>query len=239
MQPATSRVGKKMNTWLFITLPLLALFYPSWRKRHLIKRWRRTLKLDHHALNFERLFTDVNGFALSKEARLSGDAMEYTYGEIDFISFIALLSRVKPDPNTVFYDVGSGVGKAVFACAMVFDVRKSCGIELFRNLHETALKKQSQLATHSFYKQKANTICFINDDFLNTDMRDATLIFINATAFFGETWVTLNQQLDNLNTGTRVITASKKLLSPSFIILETIPVQMSWGVVLTYIQQRR
>ena len=68
-------------------------------------------------------------------ARQKQDAIEYVYGEIEFLPFIALLSLDKPDSKTVFYDLGSGIGKAVLACAMVYPVHKSVGVELLPELY--------------------------------------------------------------------------------------------------------
>ena len=164
--------------------------------------------------------------------------MEYTYGEIDFISFIALLSLTNPDPRTVFYDLGSGTGKAVIACAMVFNV-KSYGIEIFPQLHHAAQKQQQRLQETADYSFNANNIHFINMDFLDADLHNSTLIFINATALFGETWAALNQRLKHVKKNTTIITTSKRLLSDDFVIRKITPVQMSWGIVNAYIQQRR
>ena len=204
----------------------------------MIKRWYNALSLKKHEESFQRLFASLDGFALSRQARIAHDAMEYTYGEIDFISFIGLLSLTHPTTDTVFYDLGSGTGKAVFATAMVFNVHKSCGIELFHTLHEAAIKQQQQLQQCLDYQDTAGSIHFINADFLHVDFSDATLIFINATALFGDTWIALNQRLNQTKSGTMIITTSKKLLSDHFAVKKITPVQMSWGRVNAYVQQR-
>ena len=223
---------------LLTTIPLFAWLIPYLQKRMVIKHWYNSHAINKHQNNYQKLFRDINGFALSRQARATGDAIEYTYGEIDFVPFIALLSLVKPHINTVFYDLGSGTGKAVLACAMVFNVKKSCGIELFNALHQTALKQQQHLQQLPDYDIPANTIQFLNADFLDVDFSEATLIFMNATAFFGETWITNQQCLLKLNPGTIVITTSKKLSLDIFRIIKTTTVQMSWGPVRAYVQQR-
>lgn len=224
---------------LILLLAVCAISYPRWKRKATITRWRKSLDLDTHYRNYQQLFKDVDGFALSRQARAGHDAMEYTYGEIDFISFIALLSLAKPDNNTIFCDLGSGTGKAVLACAMVFNIKKSYGIELFSTLHHAAIKQQKRLQRLSdHYSEKATRIHFIHADFLHADFSDATLIIINATAFFGETWITLNQRLKKLKPGTIIITTSKKLSTDVFILKKITTVQMSWGLVNAYIQQR-
>ena len=222
---------------IFLTL-VLAKAYAYWRRRTTIKRWYKSLSINKHLVYFQHLFSDIDGFLLSRQSRALNNAIEYTYGEIDFISFTALLSMAKPDCNTVFYDLGSGTGKAVLACAMVFNVKKSCGIELFNLLHQTALKQQHRLQKLPDYVDKTNVLYFINADFLHVDLSDATLIFINATAFFGETWVAVNQHLKQMPTGTIIITTSKRLFADAFSVIKVTSVQMSWGIVYAYIQQR-
>jgi hypothetical protein len=229
-----------INLWILLSLfiALFALFYPQWRRKTITKRWHKALNLDQHHPVYEQLYKDTNGFILSREARAEHDAIEYTYGEIDFIPFIALLSLTKPDEQTVFYDLGSGAGKAVLACAMVFNVQKSCGIEIFTQLHHAALTQKQRLLDIPNYKMKAAHIDFINMDFLQADISDATLIFINATALFGETWLALNEYLLQVKPHTTIITTSKKLSSDAFVVRKTTTVQMSWGLVDAYIQHR-
>lgn len=230
-----------INIYIALCMFLLALFallFPVWRRRMKIKRWRKTFDLDKHLVAFQQLFTTVDGFNLSRAARTGGDRIEYTYGEIDFSSFIALIALTKPDINTVFYDFGSGVGKAVFACAMVFNIRKSYGIELLTALHDTAIKQQLRLKKIPGYSKKAKTIQFINDNFLQTDISNATLIFINATAFFGETWDALKTHLNHVKIGTIIITTSKKLPSEQFVVTYTTIILMSWGPVKAYISKK-
>ncbi|PJD94082.1 MAG: hypothetical protein CK424_00555 [Legionella sp.] len=170
-------------------------------------------------------------------ARTNADAFEYVYGEIDNTSLIALMSLINPNSSTIFYDLGSGVGKAVLMCAMVFDLKKACGIELFPLLHDAAQQQLTALSTDQAYHHTAKKIEFICASFLDIDFSDATLIFISATGLFGDTWVALNQRLEQLPNAPIIITTTKKLLSSKFTIHRITRVQMSWGIVDAYIQQ--
>lgn len=226
---------------IFVVISLasiLAFYVFSLRKKNKVKRWYKILQLKKHEACFKQIYCGVNGFTLSQTARQHQDAIEYLYGEIDFVSFIALLSLANPKKDTVFYDLGSGTGKAVLACAMVFDVQKSIGIELFTLLHKTAVKQCKRLQSLPEYARQAEKIFFINNNFLHEDFADATLIFINAVAFIGETWVMLNQRLARIACPT-VITIGKKLLTDAFVMTKTTTVTMSWGLVTAYIQQRK
>lgn len=213
-------------------------WFKTWRNTRRIACWKRHLNLKAHQIMFERLFKQCDGFALSHAARVRHDAPEYVYGEIDFLAFIALLSLAKPGPDSVFYDLGSGIGKAVIACAMVFDIKKSVGIELFQTLHEGACAQQQRLKKQPDYHHAANKVSFIQQDFLSTDVLDATLIFINATGLIGPTWDKLNQKLATCLPATTIITTTKPLSTPSFHITHQTQVQMSWGVVSAYVHQQ-
>jgi hypothetical protein len=228
------------SSWivLFLLLALFIAWYSKHRRQTQINQWMDALHLNKHALIYHRLYKPIDGFSLSLQARLGLDAFEYVYGEIDFMTFIALLSLAKPNQDTVFYDLGSGVGKAVIACAMVFNVKKSCGIELFQTLHQCAETQHQKLSKLPTYQKKSDAIHWIHGDFLTMDFSDATLIFINATGFFGEHWEQLNARLTGALSCQTVITTSKKLRSHAFTLTRTTSVRMSWGIVTAYIHHR-
>ena len=221
--------------FLFI---LIALFCPHWWRKIVIKRWRNRLALDKHQSVFSQLYANVDGFALSREARSAHDAIEYIYGERDFASFSALLSLVKPNSKTVFYDLGSGTGKAVLACAMVYNVQKSHGVELFGALHQAACHQLQALRSLPDYEPSCKSIHFIHGNFLHADFKNATLVYINATGFFGTNWIVISERLAQTASCTSVITISKPLKSHAFTVIKITRVQMSWGIVNAYIQQR-
>lgn len=224
--------------FLAVSILLFLLIWPYWRRAYRLKLWKHTYNLQYHYPIFQKIVQPFDGFSLSRIARLQHDAMEYTYGEIEFTSFIALIAMTFPSPTTRFYDLGSGSGKAILAAAMVFDMQYYCGIELFNGLHDAALAQKKLLEQQSEYKKRAEKIHFINNNFLNVDLHQATLIFINATALIGPTWDLLNQKLSNeSNECMIIITTSKALKIPSFIITKTTKVIMSWGIVQAYIHR--
>jgi len=210
------------------------MFYKKWLTNRLIKRWRNNLSIQQHQKVFHSIFDPIDGFTLSRQARTQTDAMEYVYGEIDFESFIAILSLANPNANTVFYDLGSGTGTASIACSMVFNVQKSIGIEKFEGLHNSANQQKAELKKIPGYALSANKIYFIHDDFLTANIDPATLIFINATGLFGETWDQLNQRLDQLPKRPIIITTSKPLSAMNYTLTHTTQAKMSWGIVDIY-----
>lgn len=218
-----------------LIIGLLWSLYPAYRHIRIVL-WKRAFSLKQHQRIFDTCYEAINGFFLSQQARRTGDAMEYLYGEIDFVAFTALLALTKPNAHSVFYDLGSGVGKAVVTCAMVFEVHKSIGIELFAPLHQAAISVKNALAALPEYHEKAHNIHLIHANFLTIDLHEATHLFINATAFFGETWQALNKQLETQAQQATIITTSKPLCSKKFKILKKTTVLMSWGAVTAFIQ---
>jgi hypothetical protein len=223
--------------FVLLLIAVVKLFF-NLRTQWRVASWRRALGIGQHEKVFNDLYQSIDGFSLSREARVNHDALEYVYGEIEFEPFIALLALCKPHVNTVFYDLGSGAGKAVLACAMVFNVKKCCGIELFSSLHQCAQQQKNRLFLLPDYQPRTKHIVFKQGDFLDSLFPDATLIFINATAFFSDHWENISKHLEQVSPGTQVISTSKPLISSLFITEKTSRVLMSWGVVTAYIQLR-
>lgn len=225
---------------VMLSLVIVTVSVLQWRRNNQVRRWRKCLLLDKHQKAFTRLYAPINAFELSQQSRSERDAIEYIYGEANFESFIAVIALCHPNQDTVFYDLGSGVGKLVVACAMVFNLKKSCGIERFTLLHQCAIERQRQLAKEPAYHVQAPKIDFISGDFLAQSLGDATLIFINATAFFAEYWVSISRYIAaEVRSGTIVISTSKRLKSEAFLSLKDTQMAMSWGVVSAFIQQKK
>lgn len=227
-----------MAILLLVPIGLFILLWPAWRRQKRIQYWRRQLALDQHHSHFQDLYREVDGFQLSKSARVKQDSMAYVYGEIEFESFIALLSLCQPGPETIFYDLGSGAGKALLACAMVYPIKKCIGIELFPELHQTAVQQSLRLKDLPDYANKASPIEFRQGNFLDEVFSDGSIIFINATAFFGDHWQAISHHLEQVQPGTLVISTSKCLQSTGFLTQKVTSVKMSWGIVDAYIQSR-
>lgn len=208
---------------------LVKYFYQKIR----IYFWQRNLK--KHAQAFQELFQQTNGFLLSRLGRRAHDTIDLVYGEIEFVPFIALLSMIKMDQDTVFYDLGSGTGKAVIATAMLYPIKKSIGVEILKDLHLAACSKKKQLAKHRDYYLQANKIVLVHGDFLEVDLNEATAIFINSSSLFNPTWSAICAKIDTLPHLQTVITTSKPLTSNKFLAIKTTTIPMSWGVVKAYI----
>ena len=184
-------------------------------------RWQKHYHIQQNLQTINRLYANVNGFTISKTARLE-DSLALTYGEIDLVSFLALLSLTSPNPNWHFYELGCGLGKTVMAASLCYQFKKSVGIECLKPLVEVANQRNI-----------LPNIEFISADLQHLSYHDANLIFINIASFVPEVWQNLSQKLGRYP-DVLIITCAKPL-AQSTIIRQTV-VECSWGIIPAYIQ---
>ena len=192
-------------------------------------------------LRFDAITADMpttRGSAVAKQDRnqLGVSDASFIYGEISFQSFAEVFELVKSrhgglPANGVFYDLGSGTGKAVVAAALLHEFEYCRGIELLEGLFQASLELKTA------YEQEGGgpRVEFIHGDLLTYDWSDASCLFVNSTCFseqlmrhIAHAWV---------HPGTIAITSSKNLKSPQWRVLEVIHRPMSWGGATLYVQQ--
>jgi SAM-dependent methyltransferase len=162
---------------------------------------------------------------------------EFIYGEINFLSFYTILERTSPSPEDVFYDLGSGSGKAVLSAILFFNVKKSIGIELLPPLYEKSnaqLEKATQRFQHhdieKEYLPQMGRIQFINASFLHYDFSDADIIYVAATCLTDATWNELISKMACLKPGSRIIVTTRMIHHEQFESIYQGIELMSWGL---------
>jgi SAM-dependent methyltransferase len=159
------------------------------------------------------------------------------------LSFAHMLAITKPVAGEIFYDLGCGSGKAVFTAAMLYDFGKCYGVELLESMYklccEQKVKFAQLLRQLNLDPTQADRIRFIHQNLLQVDFRDGDVVFINATAFFGELWDAIVNKLYQLKPGARIILTSRKLPLKDFILLSDKRQLMSWGMNSVFIYQRK
>lgn len=207
---------------LVASYQLLKPYYVTWQRQH---RYDRIIhKIDH-------LYKHHNAFAIAKQASDGLNDSSYIYGEVTTSTLLDLLAILKPNANDIFYDLGSGVGKTLFAVKWRYPQISVNGIEKLPALHAIA----EQIA----HKHTLHPITPICADFLEWDFSDATIVFINATAYSGPLWNALLKKLWELKPHTKIIVTSKSLPEKGFIERYAGMEQMSWGLCSTYIYEKR
>jgi SAM-dependent methyltransferase len=162
---------------------------------------------------------------------------EFVYGEIDLLSFYTILERASPSTQDVFYDLGSGSGKAVLSALLFFNVYKSIGIELLPPLYEQsntqrdkAIQQFQQHDDENEYIPQMKRIQFINDSFLHYDFGDADIIYVAATCLSDATWNELISKMASLKPGSRIIVATRMIDHELFESIYQGIELMSWGL---------
>jgi len=105
-----------------------------------------------------------------------------TYGEVTQISTNGIVDEFKDyfNENTVFYDLGCGIGKMVAHIGLQYNPKKSCGVELSKERFEGANHIKET------YCKDMDNISFINESFFNYDVSDATVVYCDNTMYDAE-----------------------------------------------------
>mmetsp|Transcript_22134 Transcript_22134/g.43586 ORF Transcript_22134/g.43586 Transcript_22134/m.43586 type:complete len:335 (+) Transcript_22134:86-1090(+) len=164
------------------------------------------------------------------------------YGEVEFQSFAKVLRKIGAPAGQVFYDLGSGTGKAVFVARFLHDFGKCGGIEVLQGLHGAALEVKRRYESGPY----ADNLTVGNDDdidlregsILEEDWSDGDVVFANSTCFDDNLMEAMARQASKLKPGAFFVTFTKGLNSPSFEVMERKRYKMSWGPATVYIQRR-
>lgn len=196
------------------------------KQRRAIWRFQKRISLKTNLAYFNALYQGVDGYACAQSLNLNRQHAEaIVYGDIDFYSFAAALSQISPSPDDIFIDLGSGVGKACMTAALAYGIHHCRGIEIEAKLHELALVAHAKAG--SSLQQKLHFVC---DDYFKAAFSDATIVYVNATALFGEQWDKLQACLmAQLNVGTNILITSKKLNAKYFRFISQHSILMDYG----------
>ncbi|HAT7073064.1 TPA: hypothetical protein JAN90_09905 [Legionella pneumophila] len=230
--------------FLLVILKLLLtnILVPHFKKKELKKKLSQNTdwsRIEKRIGILETLYKKAHAKSSSIKYRLLHliQDKEFIYGEIDFLSFYTILEQATPSTQDIFYDLGSGSGKAVLSTMLFFNVNKSIGIELLPPLYEqsnTLLKKATQqfqqLDVEKEYLPQMERIQFINDSFLHYDFGDASIIYVAATCLTDATWDELISKMARLKSGSRIIVATRIINHEQFEPIYQGVELMSWGL---------
>lgn len=249
-------------TFIGFILLLSFIIWAPWLWRHYIQpiSEKRALRLtfSNHpkkewytltARLLNKLYFLSRAYSVSRHERKRlhiGDT-QFTYGEIDCLSFIKIIELTAPQPNETFYDLGCGAGKAVLTAALTFELSSVIGIELLPGLCELARQKIKQAqtlipafapGTSDIYLNRLKKIDIRQEDFLTCDLSSCDVLFINATCLSKTTWQKMELKLCALKQGARIIVTSYTLQGDDFLLVYQGKELMSWGINTVHIYRK-
>jgi predicted RNA methylase len=174
------------------------------------------IRMNSFKLEFDAIYDNINiiSYLEKNEQNTAGNLL---YGEIEFEPFTIILETIKlnfPEllnEDGIFFDIGSGSGKAVLAAALFYSWKKCIGIEINLPLVECATIALNNFKTIPiFVNSIARTdIVFENTDAFDTyDYGEANLIFVNSTALNDEYMKKLSLKLSNVKNNSILITTT-------------------------------
>ena len=190
--------------------------------------------------------------AVSKKQRNDENLKKGTlvYGEIHFKTYALTFEKIKrlynglQSPGGIYYDIGSGSGKPVFASVLLHEFSSAIGIEILSGLHKVSLEmlekwQESKESLDVSERTKETTINFVRGDITKYDWSDGDVCFANSTCFSSELMAQLAETAKRMKPGSFFITFTRRLPSPYFDVLEYERHLMSWGEATVFIHRRK
>lgn len=151
-----------------------------------------------------------------------------TYGETTWFGISRALKYVQATADDVFYDLGCGTGRNVFFAHQQYGM-KAVGIDLLSSFVEYGQKVADS--------QDLSNVEFRQQNIFETSLREATIVYVTANCFDGETMPLLVKRFEELPVGARVISSHRSIPSPRLEVLGQQRVPYSWGVDWMYWHQ--
>lgn len=145
------------------------------------------------------------------------DGSAKIYGEIPPDSITQLIDELHLGPDSVFYDLGSGIGRMVLQVHLTTAAKKACGIEIAEERHNIAQKALKNLEKTGLTTllpdveapQNKREVLFEAQNFTEMDISDATSIYMASLFFPKEVMWQLAHKLSALKDGTRILSLVK------------------------------
>jgi len=208
-------------------------------------------ELQNNYRQFKRLFQGTDGARTSQSERKRCDlnnCKSFTYGEISFVTFSNLLDICRPQKGEIFFDLGSGAGKGVFAANYIGQFSKCIGIEFLGGLFKSATETLDKYKADStlwkspeMFDKGAEPISFVNADMTEYDWwSTADIVFTSSICFEDSLFIPLTNRFERMKPGARVITLKMPNFSTDcFDTIERGWFKFSWGRCTTYILKHK
>ncbi len=178
----------------------------------------------------DELYKDINAIISPEERQMilqkGGNPV---YGEIKYESLQTIFNDLNINQNDIFYNLGSAIGKPLVQAYLNFPFKKVAGIELSKTRFQNSMKVKEELEKRNLI-DVSRKFELINQDFTESNIDDATVIYTNSACFPDELMKKITQNCSKLKTDLKVITL--KILSDyqnyGFILEKEYSLPMSW-----------
>ncbi len=119
------------------------------------------------------------------------------YGELTPRGVQRMLKFLKLTEKDVFYDLGSGVGKAVLQVAMTVPIKKCVGIEIVQSRFEASQQAKREAKAQGLLL--AGQTAFRHESFFDSDLKGATVIYVASTCFNDRMMQLMANKVSNLS----------------------------------------
>ena len=181
------------------------------------------------------------------------------YGEVDPVEFGMTIHRIRgiyahsaaqPPAKNVFYDVGSGAGKAAFAALLAVPFQEVCGVETIDDVYklsEDIKKRYETKVLPGMTKlerdlREKTTIKFICADGLDTavDWPRGTIVLFHATMFSQESLRVFADHTEFMEVGSGLIMISKPLMTTQskWVMLFEDSIALAWGDARMFVYEK-
>lgn len=182
------------------------------------------------ALLFSYFFN--NPFYISKQFLLFKREKEiYTYGETPLTSLDQMARTCELSDRDKVFELGCGRGRACFW------LHQFIGCQVVGVDYIPSFIRKAKKIKEYFHLQG---ISFRQEDLFQTDLTEATVIYLYGTCFSSTEIHALIQRFSQLPVGTKIITVSYALTDyqsqAPFQLLKQFPIAFTWGITDVYLQ---
>lgn len=172
-------------------------------------------------------------FQISKRfLRKQGAENVYRYGETPLTSLDRICQEVGVEKGDVVYELGCGRGRTCFWLKGYLGVKRVVGIDCISEFIRSAQRVQERLGEKE--------IDFRCEDFVETDLSDATVVYFYGTGFETPVLKRLVEVLEKMKKGTKIVTVSYPLsdYGADFQVIKKLEISFPWGQADVYVQER-
>jgi hypothetical protein len=198
-------------------------------------RYYPNLKFCKIDLSLLTLYFAHNPFSISKDfLQRKGEKEVYAYGETPLTTMDHISKECQITPQDTVFELGSGRGRACF-WLNTFIGCKVVGIEYIPEF----VKRANTIKT----RFEIEDVEFRQQDMLNTDYSNATVVYLYGTNLEDSAIQKLVEKFQALASGTKIITISYSLneytSQPIFEVMKHFTAPFPWGMADVYLQIKK